>query len=230
MLHFVRRSLLVQLLGVYLLFVAVVLGAYLEVNSVARRQATTDAQTADLALAQEVALDTAGKLTSVRAALIGLSGLDAVRRTYTRAMATTFQAFEAARHDVDLVYWLDPRGTLQVSFPPDIRTFGENFSGQPIFQRARVASGPVVEDGIVDFTTYNAVATLAAPVRDRGGRLRGVLAANLKLGDLNATLQTIINTQARQRLMISIVDAEGRLIASPRSERLLQPVTRARAT
>ncbi len=222
--HFVRQSLLVQLLGVYLLFVAGVLGAYLEVNSVAQRQVTTEVQSADLALAQEVALDTAGKLDSVRTALIGLSGLDAVRRADTRAMAGAFEAFEAARHDVDLVYWLDPRGTLQVSFPPDIRTLGENFSGQRIFQRARVASSPVVEDGIVDFTTYNAVATLAAPVRDRAGHLRGVLATNLKLGDLNATLQTVINAQARQRLMISIVDAQGRLIASPQSERLLQPV------
>ena len=58
MFHFVRRSLLVQLLGVYLLFVAAVLGTDLEVNSVAQQQVTAEVQTTDLALAQEIALDT----------------------------------------------------------------------------------------------------------------------------------------------------------------------------
>ena len=68
--------------------------------------------------------------------------------------------------------------------------------------------------------------TLAAPVRDRAGRLRGVLATSLLLDDLSEPLLTVIAAQARQHQQpaISIVDAQGHLIATPQSERILQPV------
>jgi PAS domain S-box-containing protein len=226
MLGLVRHSLLIQLLGVYLLFVAAVLGTDLEVNAVARQQVRAELQTSDLALAQQVALDTDTELRGVEAALIHLGRLDAVRRGATGAMASAFHAFKAARPDVDLVYWLDAHGTLQVSDPTDLRTLGEDFSGQQVFQRARLASGPIVADGIVDLTTFNAVVTFAVPLRDGAGHLDGVLATNLLLDDLSAPLRTVIAAQAQQHqhLLISIVDAQGRLIATPESERILQPV------
>ncbi len=226
MLRFVRRSLLVQLLGVYLLFVAAVLGAYLAVNSVAQQQVTAEVKTTDLALAQEIALDTDAKLRGVEAALVHLSRVDAVRRGDVGAMAGLFQTFEINRQDVDLVYWLDAHGTLQTSAPTDIRVEGSPFSSATVFQRARVASGPIIADGIGDLTIFNAAVTLATPVRDGSGRLRGVLAASLLLSDLNQPLQTVIAAQARQHqsLLISIVDAGGRLIVTQEQERLLQPV------
>jgi hypothetical protein len=56
MLHFVRRSLLTQLLSVYLLFVGVVLLGGLGVNAVVAERLRNDVQAADLALAQEIAL------------------------------------------------------------------------------------------------------------------------------------------------------------------------------
>ena len=225
-LHFVRHSLLVPLLGVYLLFVAAVLGAYLEVYSVAQQQVTTEVQSTDLALAQETALETGTTLRSARAALVALSGLAAVRQGNVGAMVSAFQGFKAARQDVDLVYWLDAQGRLQVSAPADVRTLGKDFARQPFFQRARAASGPVLEDFVTDFTTYNAAARLAEPVRDHAGHLRGVLAMSLRLDQLSEPLRAIIRAQAQQgqHLLISIVDAQGRLIATPQSERILQPV------
>jgi cellulose synthase/poly-beta-1,6-N-acetylglucosamine synthase-like glycosyltransferase len=62
-LHVVPHSLLETLLAVYLLFVAAVLGAYLEVYSVVQ-QVTTEVQSTDLALAQETALETGTTLRS----------------------------------------------------------------------------------------------------------------------------------------------------------------------
>ena len=50
MLHFVRRSLLVQLLSVYLLFVIVVLIGGVGVNAVVEQQLRNDAQASDQAL------------------------------------------------------------------------------------------------------------------------------------------------------------------------------------
>jgi hypothetical protein len=37
-------------------------------------------------------------------------------------MASAFQGFKAARQDVDLVYWLDAQGRLQVSAPTALRS------------------------------------------------------------------------------------------------------------
>lgn len=56
--HFVRRSLLVQLLSVYLLFVMVVLLGGVGVNAVIEQRLRNDVQASDQALAQEIAVET----------------------------------------------------------------------------------------------------------------------------------------------------------------------------
>ena len=54
-----RQSLLVRLLGVYLLFTVAVLAMGFVVNLVMQRQLRADAQAADLALGQAIARDVA---------------------------------------------------------------------------------------------------------------------------------------------------------------------------
>lgn len=223
-----RRSLLIQLLGVYLLFVALVLGIDYQVNQVAQQQVRSQVQTTDLALAQEIALDTNAELQGDEVSLTQLSRLPAVRQGNVGAMKNTFQAFKVARREFDLIYWLSPRGTLQVSVPTDIRTLGADFSNQEAFQRARTERGtprPIVQDGIVDLTTFHAVLTLAIPVRNSARKLVGILATNLRLDDLNQSFQPVVASQRQQRqhLVISILDAQGRLIGTDQRERLLQP-------
>src|SRR5207253_6763283 len=117
MLHFMRRSLLFQLLSVYLLFVIVVLIGGLGVNAVVEKRLSNDAQASDQALAQEIALQTNLQLTGTENSLVALGKL--ARQAGTLAvMASTFQTFQTARNDVDQVYWLDPVGTVLVSCPP----------------------------------------------------------------------------------------------------------------
>lgn len=223
-----RGSLLIQLLGVYLLFVALVLGIDFKVNDVAQQQVKSQVQTTDLALAEEIALDTSAQLHGDEMSLRQLSRLPAIQRGNLTAMRSAFEAFKAARSEFDLIYWLSPHGTLQVSVPADIRTLGADFSNQQAFQRARAERGklyPVLEDGIVDLTTFHAVVTLALPVRDGAGRLLGMLATNLRLDDLNQMLRPVVASQIQehQHLVMSIVDAQGRLIGTAQRERLLQP-------
>src|SRR5437016_7221208 len=110
MLPFMRRSLLIQLLSVYLLFVVVVLLGGLGVNAVVEQQLQNDVQASDQALAQEIALQTSLQLQSAENSLVKLGGL--VQVSTPSAMAKTFQA---ARSDVDQVYWIDPVGDLRVS-------------------------------------------------------------------------------------------------------------------
>ncbi|HEX8917568.1 MAG TPA: ATP-binding protein [Chloroflexota bacterium] len=221
-----RRSLLVQLLGVYLLFVAAIFAADYKVNAVAQQQVTSQVQTTDLALAQEISRETETKISGAESTLVRLSRLDAVRRGDVAAMSAAFQSFRAARPDVDLAFWIDPHGILQLSVPSNVRTLGESFAAQPIFMAALRSTHPVLQDGVIDYTTYNAVVMLAVPVRDSRGNLVGVVGTNLLLNDLAEPLASVISSQARQHqhMLISIVDAQGQLIATVQKERILQPV------
>ena len=75
MLHYVRRSLLFQLLSVYLLFVIVVLIGGVGVNAVVEQQLRNDVQASDQALAQEIALETSLHLRDSENALVALGKL-----------------------------------------------------------------------------------------------------------------------------------------------------------
>jgi signal transduction histidine kinase/HAMP domain-containing protein len=226
MFPWLRQSLLVQLLGIYLIFASMVLGAGALVNSLVRQQLRAEAEIADLALAQSIALQTDTRVNVARTSLTALAGLDSVRQGDQEAMSVSFQAFKAARPDIDRVYWLDAVGRLQVSLPMYVRTLGTDFSEERVFLRAVDAKESFVEGGAVELTTFNAVCIIAAPVRDDANRMRGVLATNLLLDDFSAPLHTIVDQQARQnqRLRISMIDNHGTLIATQERERLLQSV------
>src|SRR5262249_7705988 len=126
-------------------------------------QIQTDVHRADLALAQAIALDVDAKLRGARESLRELSALDDVRRGDSAAMDHAFRAFKAARRDIDRVYWFNPSGIMRVSVPENARTPGSDFSQRRLFQEASTANAPIIEAGIVDLTTYQAVAVVAEP-------------------------------------------------------------------
>jgi len=224
--RFMQRSLLRQLLGVYLVFVTVVLSTGLAVNGGVQDRLRAEVQASDLALAQAIALETGDALRDARDSLRDLGDLPAVRAADLPTMAAAFAAFKVARRDVDRVYWLDAAGIMRVSVPTDLRTHDLDLAQAPVFQRARRARTPILEAGLVDLTTFNAVVTIAVPVRASDGRLTGVVASNLLLDDLSAPLRTVVDEQNRQAhpIMISMIDDQGQLIATPERARLLQPV------
>src|SRR5258707_8335596 len=112
MLPFMRRSLLIQLLSVYLLFVVIVLIGGVGVNAVVEQQLRNDVQASDQALAQEIALQTNLQLTGAENSLVALGNLARQAGT-SAAKASIFQTFQAARSDVGQGYWLAPVGTLR---------------------------------------------------------------------------------------------------------------------
>src|SRR6266487_1288016 len=225
MLHIVRRSLLIQMLSVYLLFVVVVLLGGVGVNAVVEQQLRNDAQASDQALAQEIALETGLHLRDAENALIMLGKLVAKADT-PGAMVNTFQAWKSARSDVDYVYWLDPVGRVRISWPQGETGVGAEFSPPDVVQRALTATGPVFEVGIAVETTPSAGVIIAEPVRASSGTLVGIVAASLSLKELSNPLGKVVDAQQHQgrRLMISVIDDQGRLIATPQHERILQTV------
>ncbi len=219
MLHFARRSLLVQLLSVYLVFVIVVLIGGVVVNAVVEQQLRNDVQASDQALAQEIALQSSLQLQGAENSLVKLGSL--VQGSTPGAMAKTFQAFQAARSDVEQVYWIDPVGGLRIScslqeckinsgsaFPPP------EFSPPTVVQRAiaPTTTSPVFEVGIAEETTVNAGVIVAYPVRTRG-QFVGIVAASLKLTELSIPLGKVVQAQQHQgrRLMDQLPGADQAL-------------------
>ena len=226
MVRLIRRSLLMQLFSVYLVFVLIVLATGIESNAVGQQQVQSEIQTSDLALGQEVALDLYSKILSVEDSLVVLSPMTAADVESARDMSDLFTAFKIGRDDVDRVYWLDAHGVLAVSAPSEETDTGADFSKVAIFQRAIVSNGPVVEAGLIDPLTHSPVVTVAEPVRDNRGVLLGVLATNTLLSDLNLPIKDVVDAQAvqGQHLRISVLDEQGRLISSPQSGQELKPV------
>src|SRR5713101_2615707 len=183
MLHFARRSLLVQLLSVYLLFVVVVLIGGVVVNAVVEQQLSTDVQASDQALAQEIALETSLHLRDAENALIMLGKL-AAKADSPGTLVNTFQAWKSARSDVDYVYWLDPVGRVVSSWPQGVTGIGAEFSPPDVVQRALKSTGPVFEVGIAVESTPSAGVIIAEPVRASSGTLVGIVAASLSLKEL----------------------------------------------
>src|SRR2546421_9678526 len=112
MLHLMRRSLLVQLLSVYLLFVVVVLLGGVGVDAVVEQKLRNDVQVSDQALAQEIALETSLHLRDAEQSLLALGRL-ALQADTLEAMQSLLHTFHDARSrvdqasDVDQVSWLD---------------------------------------------------------------------------------------------------------------------------
>src|ERR1051326_1428097 len=147
MLHLMRRSLLIQLLSVYLLFVVVVLLGGLGVNAVVEQKLSNDVQASDQALAQEIALETSLHLRDSEQSLVALGKL-ALQASTPDTMKSIFHTYHDARTDVDQVSWLDPVGTIQVSWPPGKVKLGAEFSPPEVVQLALTSRGPVLVVGI----------------------------------------------------------------------------------
>src|SRR2546421_2244933 len=102
MLHLMRRSLLIQLLSVYLLFVVIVLLGGLGVNAVVEQKLRNDVQVSDQALAQEIALETSFHLRDSEQSLVALGNL-ALQASTRDTMRSILNTYHDARSDVDQV-------------------------------------------------------------------------------------------------------------------------------
>ena len=227
MVQFMRRSLLFQLLSIYLLFVVIVLLAGLGVNTVVEQKLRKDVQVSEQALAQEIALETRLHLQDAQQSLVSL-GKIALQVGTPEAMKSIFHTFHDARNDVDQVSWLDPVGTIQVSWPAGKVKIGAEFSPPSVVQRARNtnSTSPVFEVGIAEETTFAPDVIIAESVHAPGNKLVGLIVASLSLAELSEPLRNVVDAQQKQgrRLLISILDSRGELIATPDAKRILLTV------
>ena len=226
MLNSLRRSLLAQLLGMYLAFVGLALGAGVLVSALVQRQLWADAEANNFALARSIAHEIGERMQSARTAMTRLATSDglvlgdiAARARSSPAATAQLQAllrdYKNASRDVDLIYWLDETGAMRVSVPEYPLTIGADFSTQPVFRNARTAPGLFTTNGL-DRTTLDAVIAVAHPLRDSGGIFRGVVAMTVPRPVLNAPLEAISedHKQRGEALSIHVVEDGGDLVAT----------------
>lgn len=180
--NYLRRSLLVQLVSVYLVFVFVVLVTGIGVNTIIEQRLRADVQAADQALAQEIAGQTSQRMISASKAIQGLSNL-ALRNASQAGVTTDSQAFkDALAHDFEAVMdaqgdilhvsWLDPFGSVVVSVArPSAESaptqdgsgvVGQEFSPPSVVQDARY------EDATNEGAAKKGVHNANAPVYEVG--------------------------------------------------------------
>ena len=245
--HFMRRSLLNQLLSVYLLFVAAVLIGGLVVNAVIEQQLTSSVQSSDRALAQEIATQTSLQLRGVENSIVAL-GNSVKNAKSPQEIEQIFQDFQNARSateqgtysDVTQVYWLDSLGAINVSCSPcQSGLITSEFQPQDVVEKALDPTiiNPVFDIGITPKTTYNigpgSITSASAVIIAYGvrvhGSLIGIIAASISLQNLSVPLQGVVNVQKKEKrkLDISIIDQRGELIATPDASRILLSVMNA---
>jgi signal transduction histidine kinase len=216
-----HRDLGLQLLALYLLFVGPVIAAALIFDGLAGARLEHDVRAADLALARSIALETDAALRNALRTVAVLAADPAVQDEDTAALAPLFADVTIARSEVDLVYLLDEQGIMLYHYPEGPgSTVGVDFSFRQYYQDARARSEPLLSAGRVSPTTGQPVATAVMAVRDAGGGFRGLVATNLNLQQLSATLAEIASDPS-SGLRVSILDATGQIIADSEPANLL---------
>jgi PAS domain S-box-containing protein len=219
-----RRDLGFQLLALYLLFVGPVVLALLGFDQLAAQRLESDIKTADLAVARAIAQETNTIMDTALQAVRQLASYPEVIRADPVGMENLFQIIFSVRTDVNLIYRLDGDGVMVYHYPTGPgSTVGWDFSMRDYYKRSLTSHAPLVSEGRISPTTEQAVATAVMPMWDSNNRYLGVVATNIKLQSLSHTLSSIAaEHHPEDAFKVMIIDAAGKVIASPDPNLLLQ--------
>jgi PAS domain S-box-containing protein len=219
----VRGSLLVQMLGIYLVFVLVVLAAGAAVDAVVQQRLQSDVQASDQALAQEIAIDTSHTLGDAESSLRNLAAAlyqrGAVSPGGSAALQSALLGFQISRPEIDRVYWLDQIGDV-VMAAPELPP-GASLELQPPGVVEPLLSPTfakqAIQVGYAQSPPFGPGVIIAVPVPLNHGTnpLVGMLAVSLNLSELSEPLTSVVHPQGRQNLDISIIDHQGELVGTP---------------
>jgi PAS domain S-box-containing protein len=215
-----RRDLGLQLLSLYLLFVAPVVLASLIFDYLASQRIESDVKAADLALARAIAQETNTALGHALDAVANLASYPEVLSMDIPAMERLFGNLMSARPDVNLVYRLDAQGMMVFHYPlgPG-STVGTDFSFRDYYQRALTTHAPFLSQGRISPTTNQPVTTAIMPLWDTNNVFLGLVATNIKLQSLSTTLASIATEhRPEEGFSVAIIDESGKVIAHPDPE------------
>ncbi|HEY3310652.1 MAG TPA: ATP-binding protein [Anaerolineales bacterium] len=222
-----RRDLGIQLLTLYLLLVIPALSAMLIFDFITGKQIQAEVKASDLALTRAIGKETDQRLQNVLSAVESLGKYPAVIASDPQGMGAIFSIVSDSRPDINLIYRLSPAGIMLYHYPPGPgSTVGTDFSFREYYIRALASSRSLMSEGRISPTTNQPVATAVMPIRSVNGEFQGLVAANLRLESLSATLREILAEHMPQEsFQIFIIDHSGQIIAHSQGEMILRKVS-----
>ncbi len=222
-----HRDLGLQLFTLYLLLIVPFLAALLISDQLVGKRIRQDAEANDLSLARAIAQETDLLMENALQTVRELASYPSVINRDIKGMEELFEVVLRTRPDVNLVYRLDPAGIMVYHYPVGPgSTVGVDFSFRDYFQDALHTTQPLVSQGRISPTTNQPVATAVMPIWQEGQFL-GVVATNLRLESLSATLASIITGhQSEEGFQVMILDSSAQVIAYPDGSLLLKPANK----
>ncbi len=214
MLKILDRSITLQLLIFYGLFLLPLLLGGIELYLFQRDALQQHAQRTDLGIAQAIALEVE---SNVRAAVeddVELARSQAASHLDLSQLATAFATARLSHPDISLYFVCDPSGHMLLSYPSmpvTIRQPG-SFCEYPL--EALHSDTPLISAGRVSPTTQTNVVSIVTRMINAQGHMVGMLGMNVSLAQYTAHLLEVQRQlSANGEVRIWIVDDEGQPLA-----------------
>src|SRR4051794_831347 len=171
MLKLLRRKISLQLLSFYILFVIPVLLGGLAFYFFERSQLQQEAESADLGLAQAIALETETNLGRMSEIANSLAASDEARHLDFGQLQRTFANRTDAHPDISLFFIHDPAGTMLTNYPYNPQTIGQNYAYREYFQQALKSDKPYISDVRDSATLGITVVTVSRRITNEAGQI-----------------------------------------------------------
>lgn len=217
MLGLLRRKISLQLLSFYMVFVISVVVGGTGFYFFEQRQLQQEAESADLGLAQSIALETETNLGRVAEIANSLASSPEVRHLDFSQLQQIFANRVNAHSDISLFFIHNPAGTMLTNYPYNPQTIGQNYAYREYFQQAITSTSdkPYISDVRDSATLGITVVTVARRITSETGEIIGVLGINLSLEKLTAKLSVVRQRMAKPGVIrIWLADGTGRVLAN----------------
>lgn len=214
MLKILERSIALQLLVFYGLFLIPLLLGSVELYLFQRDAFQQSAQRTDLGIAQAIALEVE---SSVRAAVeedMELSKSRAASQLDLPQLTTIFATAQLSHPGISLYFICDTPGRMLLAYPVGLTPIGEHGSLCEYAPPADALQSdvPTLSPGRVSPVTQTPVVSIAVRITNEHGRPVGIMGMNMSLAQFSSHLVEV--QQQLGGVRIWIVDGEGKPLAS----------------
>ena len=215
MLKILERSITLQLLLFYCLFIIPLLLGGLELYMFQHNALQQSAQRTDLGLAKAIALEVE---SNVRAAVeedVDLSKSQAASQLDPHQLTATFAIAKLSYPDISLYFVCDTSGKVVISYPSGPNTIDQYASPCDSFQQAVQYNTPLISPGRVSAITGTNVVSIATRITGTRGQFVGIMIINVSLEQFTSHLMVVRQQlSSNGEVRIWIVDEEGKPLAN----------------
>lgn len=108
----------------------------------------------------------------------------------------------------------DINGNVKVTVPEQAPVLGKNISDRPYFQAAVSSGRSFISEPLVGISGKDLV-VVASPIKDRSGKISGIVAASINLRKSTKFADIIRNESLDPGMMIQIVSRNGKIVYHP---------------